>query len=437
MDQNKTDRRTFLATAAATGAALAAAGSVPALAEAATRTARSSAATTTLTWGWWQNSPTKDAAYRAWLQGFEATHPGIKIKAEILPWSSYWDKLHTTLAAGNAYDVIGMSTGMVPQYFQNDLFYNLTQFSDYTMAAKNLQAATKSLFYWNGKQYGLPTGIALWVMGYNKTLFKAAGVAYPDPVKPMTFAELMTIAKKLTIKKNGRTVQYALAPGAILDWNELVEMRGGQVYDHAVNPTRMTMNTPAAIQGLADYQSMFTEGVTPSIDHIADFGGGYIGSLQTGKIAIAAVGPWDFGTIVASKLNYGVAPSVTIKRAAMDSGANGYGIYKGSKNTDAAWTFIKWATQTQNQLNYAKFSDIPVDHDAFLRVGSVIQPESFVQTLRSQENAFRPGVLTPSAQLSTTLTNITNDLARGRLTPAKAAAQMQEQGNALLSQAQH
>jgi len=137
----------------------------------------------------------------------------------------------------------------------------------------------------------LPTGIALWVMGYNKSLFKAAGVAYPDPVKPMTFSELMTIAKKLTIKKNGRTVQYALAPLAILDWNELVEMRGGQVYDHAVNPTRMTMNTPAAIQGLADYQSMFTEGVTPSIDHIADFGGGYIGSLQTGKVAIAAVGP--------------------------------------------------------------------------------------------------------------------------------------------------
>lgn len=126
MDQNKTDRRTFLIRAAATGAAVAAAGSVPALAEAATRTARSSAATTTLTWGWWQNTPTKDAAYRAWLQGFEATHPSIKIKAEILPWSNYWDKLHTTLAAGNAYDVIGMSTGMVPQYFQNDLFYNLT-----------------------------------------------------------------------------------------------------------------------------------------------------------------------------------------------------------------------------------------------------------------------------------------------------------------------
>ncbi len=434
MDQHKTDRRAFLAKTAVAGVALAAAGSVPALAEAATRTGRSSAAPTTLTFGWWSNTPVKDNAYKAWLQGFEQQHPTIKIKPEILPWANYWDKLHTTLAAGNAYDIVGMSSGMVPQYMQNDLFHDLSGFADYKMVAQSLQTTPLQLFHWNSKQYGLPVGIALWVVGYNKSLFKKAGVALPSPTASLSFAQLMKIAKQLTVTKGGKTTQYGLAPAAILDWNELIEMAGGQVYDRAINPTKMTLNTAAGIRGLAAYQSMFTMGVTPSIEHIADFGGGYIGALQTNKVAIAAVGPWDFGAIVAGNLPYGVMPSPTIVKPAMDSGANGYGIYKGSPNTEAAWTFIKWAAQTQNQLNFAKFSDIPANKTAFARVSSVIKPQDFTQTLRSQERAYYPGVLSANPQLATALTNLANDLARGRLTPTRAAAQMEQQGNALLSQ---
>ena len=437
MDQHKTDRRAFLAKAAVTGAALAAAGSVPALAEAATRTGRASAATTTLTFGWWSNTPVKDNAYKAWLQGYESTHPNNKIKAEILPWSNYWDKLHTTLAGGTAYDIVGMSSGMLPQYFQNDLFLDLQQFSDYKMTAANLQSTAVRLYNWNGKQYGLPVGIALSLMGYNKNLFKKAGVPYPDPVKPMTFAQLLSAAKKLTVTSGGKTTQYGIAPSNILDWSELVEMEGGQVYDRIINPTKMTLNSAAGISGLADYQSMYKMGVTPSVEHIADYGGGYIQALQTGKVAIAAIGPWDFGTILASNLPYGVAPNPTIKRASLDAGANGYGIYKGSKNAEAAWTFIKWAMQAQNQLKFATFSDIPANKTAFAEVGSVVKPSAFVPTLRSQVKAYQPGVLSANAQLTTTLTNISQDLARGRLTPAQAAAQMEQQGNALLSQAQH
>lgn len=425
------DRRTLLAGAAA-GAATLATSASPALVRAAAPR-RTAAAPTTLTWGWWSNSPVKDNAYRAWLHAFEAENPTIKIKSEILPWSGYWDKVHTTLAGGNAYDLVGMSSGMMAQYFQNDLFLDLRQFSDYKMATANLEHATTTIYNWSGKQYGLPVGVALWVMGYNKDLFTKAGLALPDPVKPMTFAQLKAAAHKLTVSSGGKTTQYGIAPAAILDWNELVEMRGGQVYDRAINPTKMLVNTPAGIAGLADYQSMFTEGITPSVEHIADFGGGYIGSLQTGKVAIAAVGPWNFGDILSGKLNYGVAPSPTIVRPAMDSGANGYGIYKGSKNAEAAWTFIKWAIRTKNQLKFATFSDIPADKTAFAAMASVIRPSSFVPTLRSQVHAYRPGVLSANPQLTTALTNISQDLARGRITPAKAAQQMAEQGNQLLS----
>jgi len=304
------------------------------------------------------------------------------------------------------------------------------------MVAAALQKTAVRLYNWNGKQYGLPVGIALSLMGYNKSLFKKAGVPYPDPVKPMTFAQLMSVARKLTVKQSGKATQYGIAPSNILDFNDLVEMEGGKVYDRIINPTKVTMNNAAGIRGLTDYQSMYTTGVTPSVEHIADYGGGYIQALQTNKVGIAALGPWDFGTILASNLPYGVAPSPIIKQAALDAGANGYGIYKGSKNPQAAWTFIKWAMQSGNQLKFATFSDIPANNSAFEHVGSVVKPSAFVPTLSSQVKAYRPGVLSANAQLTTTLQNIWQDLARGRLTPARAAAQMEQQGNALLSQPQ-
>jgi multiple sugar transport system substrate-binding protein len=70
----------------------------------------------TLTYGWWSNGPEGDAAHRAWLYEFEKANPNIKIESEILPWGAYWDKLQTTTAAGNSYDILGFTSGLVAPY---------------------------------------------------------------------------------------------------------------------------------------------------------------------------------------------------------------------------------------------------------------------------------------------------------------------------------
>ena len=60
---------------------------------------------------------------------FNKENPGIRVKSQFLPWSAYWQKIQTTLIAGDAADVISMSSGMAAEYLTRGVFYDLTKIS--------------------------------------------------------------------------------------------------------------------------------------------------------------------------------------------------------------------------------------------------------------------------------------------------------------------
>ncbi len=390
----------------------------------------------TLTYGWWSNTPAKDDSMKAWISNFESTHPNIKIKPEIIPWGNYWDKLKTTTAGGNAYDIVGLCSCNAAPYFDSGALADLTSFSGYQDAVKPLSPNTVKLNTWNGKTYGMPIGTSVSLLGYNKTLLQAANIPFPDPVKPMTYDQFKAMAQKLYKSQNGKGTQYAINPTDILDYDMFVRMEGGQTYDNPVNPTKITLNTPQGIQGLTDYKDLFTQHASPSYDEVVGNNGPWsfdLGALQTGKIAFARVGAWLFSDIQKSSPNIGVAPIFTIKQPVITGGVNSLAIYSGSKNKQAAWEFLKWASQTQPEIGFAKFSDIPANTDAISQMNTYIQPSAFVPTLQSALTTFQPSLMTTKTQLNTTLGDIITDMMHGKLTPTQAAAQMEKQGNAVLS----
>jgi multiple sugar transport system substrate-binding protein len=389
----------------------------------------------TLTYGWWSNGPTKDNAMLAWVKEFEKVSPTVKIKAEILSWPNYWTKLQTTTAGGNAYDIIGMASSQAATYMDEGALIDLSTFSDYQGAIKNLRASDLSLCSWKGKQYTLPVGIYVPLIGYNKTMLKQAGIPFPDPVTPMEFSAFKTMAQKLVKKVNGKYTQYAIN---INDLGPLymafTEMRGGKFYDNPVNPTKVLANTPEGIQGLADYQSLFTENLTPPYAQLATgaWGTGDTDSLQTGKIAFARMGAFDFADIISKNLQntIGAMPEFSINGKQVTIGnANSFGIFSQSKNQQQAWEFIKWATQTGPDTTYAKLSDVPSDLTAFSQMSTYLTPQEYVPTLTSATKGFSTDVLTPHQQYGTDLLTIITDLANAKITPAQAAQQLEQKGN--------
>jgi multiple sugar transport system substrate-binding protein len=293
------------------------------------------------------------------------------------------------------------------------------------------------VFGWKDKQYALPVGLSVPLIGYNKDLFKAAGVPNPDPTKPMSFDAFKEMARKLTKVEGGKTTQYALHPGSLNYWEALIAMRGGSIYDNFVGPTKVTVNSPQGIAGLADYQSLFTEKIVPPIDEQREnqWLNGDLDSLRTGKIAMARVGPWNFADIATKSPNIGVAPLPVIGgKLTYYSGANGYAISRDSKHPKEAWEFLKWMLQTPNQLEFAKFSDVPVDKNALKQLGDFISPKEFAPTLLASVPGFRPGLLTVKEELGKDVGLIIDDLGRGKLTPEQAAAEIEKKGNVLLRQ---
>jgi multiple sugar transport system substrate-binding protein len=390
----------------------------------------------TLTYGWWSNGPIKDNAMKAWIKSFTDTHPTIKINAEILNWADYWNKLQTTVAGGTAYDIMGMAGSMAAPYFNQGALYDLSTFSDFQNATKNLIPSALQMCNWKGKQYTLPAGIYVPLLGYNKALLQKAGVPFPNPTTPMTFDEFKTIAAKLSIQSDNQYTQYAINIDDLDPmWTEMVYMEGGQVYDTPINPKKILVNTPAGIKGLADWQSLYTEHFAVPIEEQTNgpFGTGDIDSLLTNKVGFSRIVLADFAQVVQQNLQsqIGVTPIFSINGKQVTCGnANSFGIYAGSKHAEAAWEFIKWATSTGNK-DFGKISDIPADQTAFNTMASYLQPASFAQALIAAHKGFMPIVMTPSQQyVSTDLTNILTDLANGKLTPAAAAQQIEQKGNA-------
>ncbi|GCE23867.1 hypothetical protein KDK_76670 [Dictyobacter kobayashii] len=138
---------------------------------------------------------------------------------------------------------------------------------------------------------------------------------------------------------------------------------------------------------------------------------------------------------MAKNPNYGITPIFTIKQSVITGGVNSLAVYKGSKNQQAAWQFLKWATQTNPEISFAKFSDIPAEKNAFSQLSSYLQPPKFAPTMETAFQSFQPSLMTTKDQLATTLGDIITDMMAGKLTPAQAAAKMEQQGNSILASA--
>ena len=126
---------------------------------------------------------------------FKAAHPGVEIVTESYPDQPYQEKIKIYATARQLPDVFkywSFSTLLKPMV-DGKFVVPLDQatFSRFNY----LPGALESNIY-NGKLYGMPVSADVWVVYYNKKLFKDAGV---DKV-PTTLEEMIALAPKFKAK---------------------------------------------------------------------------------------------------------------------------------------------------------------------------------------------------------------------------------------------
>lgn len=367
---------------------------------------------------------------------FMRKNPDIKIVCDFLPWDPYWNKLQTTVIGGSAADVLSFSHQHSAQYVSRGALYEMTKLPGTKKLLDEMQEGTKATVLVGKKIYGMPVGAGVRAMIYNKELFDKAGVPYPDRNKPLTWDEFLKIGEKLTIKKDGKVVQYAANFHKLEMWESLVVQAGGKYIDNYTKPTKILINNKEGITGLQFLRTLVDKQIIPPYE---DSWEGAFGSpdsaVATGKVAIMQAGPWALSPLKDKKMNFGTAPLFMGKKRANRGYVNFLAISKNCKNPKAAWRFIEWMCG-EGQMDFTKTGDLPANKKYFelaKKENPYGYPPEIMEAFFSELPHVITGPMVPTNDLITLTEQTVQDLTTSRITAEQAAKRIEDQGNEIIA----
>ena len=148
-----------------------------------------------LSLAWWGN-PTRNKNTEALIAAYMKTNPGVTITGQPGEYASYWDKLATQTAGGDAPDIIQTDTAHIAEYGGRGAMLDLAKYGADT--SKFVEGTTDSGKI-NGTLYGVNAGINTVVLFANPEVFNKANVSLPDDTT-WTWDDLQQIASEVASK---------------------------------------------------------------------------------------------------------------------------------------------------------------------------------------------------------------------------------------------
>lgn len=313
--------RIAAAVAAAAALALAACSPGTDATGSATSTETDATGSTTVTFRLWDEVVAP--AYEESFDAFMAQNPGIKVEVEVVPWSSYWERLPLDLQSGDMADIFWTNTSNFGRYADNGNLLNIDE-----VLGANHDEWTESvvgLYQRNGALWGVPQlwdSIALY---YNKDLTDAAGV---DPTN-LTWVPgagegdtLLPAARALTADAAGlrpgdegfnpdERVTYGFNAQVDLQaiYLDFLGSAGALYQDSNDNFAFASPQGEAAFQYLVDMVNTWQ--VAPSAADTNTNGDATRDLFLQGKLGLFQSGPYNLKTIAENAdFTWGLAPMV-------------------------------------------------------------------------------------------------------------------------------
>lgn len=339
------------------------------------------------------SSAQSDEKMQELIAKFQEKHPNIKVKTESSPYNQFFQKLDTQIAAESAPDVWLSDGVLVPKYAERGVLMDLTE---------RIQQDLKGDEYYGlefnkdaaGKYWGVPQGIQIAVLYYNKDMFDEAKVEYPN--EDWTWDDLKAAAEQLTKDSNGKYAadpafdknkvsQYGLTFFSITEgWMTVLKSYGGGVLNETLDQS--VIDSPenrAALEWIVD--GMQRE-LLPTPSDLKSFQSNM--APFPSKAAAMRIGIYA-RTIDANAagLNYDVTllPKGPEGKRFSPVIANSWVINKKVNGAvaDAAWEWVKfWATEDEVQKEWASLGEaVPVKK-------SVANSEQFLSGSPANKQAF-------------------------------------------------
>jgi multiple sugar transport system substrate-binding protein len=309
----------------------------------------------TLTVSAWNLDKTPE--FNALFKAFEAAHPNVTIQPVEILADDYPEKVATMLAGGDTTDVLTMKN--VIDYARYANRGQLLDLTDFVGELETDKIAGMEPFDIDGKYAAVPYRQDFWVLYYNKALFDAAGLPYPDH---LTWAQYSELAKKLT---TGTTADGQKVYGTYHHiWRSVVQATaaaqtgGDQLsgdYGFFKNQYELALDLQNAGAAL-DFGTAKTQKVN------------YRSMFETGQTAMMPMGTWYIASIKAaieggtSSVQWGMAPLPQLSaggETATFGSPTAFAVNEKAKNVEVAKEFIRFATGEEGAKVLAGIGVVP------------------------------------------------------------------------------
>jgi multiple sugar transport system substrate-binding protein len=278
------------------------------------------------------------------IEPFQALHPNITVKYESIDWDTTLEKLNVVLTGGTPPDVVTVDMTWIPRFASLGAFADLKPLSGGMLngvpwADAYTAGALKAITY-NDQIISALYDFDTYALYYRNDLFEQKGIKVPT-----NWDELMTAAKAL---QEGEQYYYEFDADTF-HGSQWIYENGGAL----LSPDNKTVvfNSPEAVEGITFDASLLQEGV--AIDWTSDQGE-RIQGVKDGRIAMFSDGPYYMGIMKSAAPEmagqWRVATHPYNKQPGSYLGGTGLAIPTGSTQQEAAWEFIQYAMELENQI---------------------------------------------------------------------------------------
>lgn len=291
---------------------------------------------TTIRFASWDTADDVDAQQKM-VDKFNEEHPDIQVVLEAYG-SDFDTKISASMGSGDAPDVMYMWN--YPAY--HDGLEPLDSYiekegEDYK---KNFYSTLWNYNSYDGQIYGLPVGFTTHCVYYNKDLFEKAGVE--EPKDGWTWEDLEEKAKKINEATGVKGFSFSMKPDPY-DY-EMYLWSNGTAYCDKEGKMEGYVNSDKALETYKMFQDMAKGGYAVATEKSGS------DEFESGQTAMFVYGAWAVKKYTEAGVNFGLAklPSFGTEKSASILSSSGVAIAKSSKNKEAAWEFVKYWTDDEN-----------------------------------------------------------------------------------------
>ena len=241
-----------------------------------------SAEDVTLTMWIWDDA--QAPAMQAMIDGFTAQNPGIKVElTSVAGVTDYNTKMQAVFGSADAPSVFWMNFNLSKEYVPMGFVQDLTEaVTTYGIDMSKLNAGITDAYTVDGKLYAIPKDTDSYAVYYNKALFDAAGVAYPND--DWTIDDFVETAKALTTDK---TVGWSNTTSDRVYYNFMVS-NGGKIYSD--DGTEALVNSPECVEVVQKLMDLFNGGYAYNGSQLAEVDAS--AAFTSGLAAMDIDGSW-------------------------------------------------------------------------------------------------------------------------------------------------